>query len=105
MVFNSHVMFFLVLGSTLIMSKGYSLIGMIFTILSKAVSALPESLILLGVMVTNFLTDPDMLRLNCFLNGSLEVTLMVFFNILPPNPWVFTLILIVPSPPGGICFV
>lgn len=38
------------------------------------------------------------------LSGSFVSTGITFLNVFPPNPFVFTFRVIVPSPPGGMCF-
>jgi TRAP-type mannitol/chloroaromatic compound transport system permease large subunit len=48
---------------------------------------------------------PITVRSNRGVTGESVLTAMFFVNVLPPYPLVLTLMVIFPSPPGGICLV
>jgi hypothetical protein len=48
-------------------------------------------------------TVPVMFNVTRWLSGSLVKTSIFFFSVLPPYPLVLTLMLMIPSPPAGIC--
>jgi hypothetical protein len=48
-------------------------------------------------------TLPAIFRVTRAFSGSLVKTSIFFLRILPPYPLVLTLMLMVPSPPAGIC--
>ena len=56
-----------------------------------------------GLMLTNRSTGPATTRCTTGSRGSLLSTSADFSIRLPPYPVVSTLMLIFPSPPGGIC--
>ncbi|OEU63969.1 MAG: hypothetical protein BA867_07055 [Desulfobacterales bacterium S5133MH16] len=65
----------------------------------------PLKVTLLGMMRTKLLILP--ITVNCNKGVTVEsvLTVILFVNVLPPYPLVLTLMVIFPSPPGGICLV
>jgi len=58
-----------------------------------------------GMVVTKLLILPITVRYNKEFSGESVLTVILFDKVLPPYPLVLTLIVIFPSPPGGICLV
>ena len=85
--------------------QGYFSSGIIFTVLTMESPAKPLKVTLLGIMVTKLLMLPITVKCNKGVAGESVLAVILFVKVLPPYPLVLTLIVIFPSPPGGICLV
>jgi len=85
--------------------NGYFFSGKMMTDTFFVVPTGAFSLTWRGRMTTNLSIYPWSSKINRGRFGSLVSTIIFFLNFRPPYPLVSPLIVMVPSPPAGICFV
>ena len=90
---------------TSIILNGYFSPGIIVTTSSRGWPAGPINRTLVGVIVTSFSTSPVTVSASLGCSGSFVSIEIFFLILLPPYFLVSVLMVIFPSPPGGICLV